>query len=278
MNLQRQHRSSGVRGHRVWAKASTVLLVLAGAIGLGAPAAAVDQATYYFLPGHPVYFDNGGTASGLYYGKCTGGYAIAGTDGTFITSAHCHVIYSSVRGEDRTFGRLAFVNGTTTLIREDPDDDALQIVVDPTSGLAPSDGRVVGYMSTSEQTLGTLVGKMGAGSGWTEGNIIGWIPWRDRQAICTDAEAARGDAGGPVWRWDAAGLRALGIVVAYDPETRGACYVPMQQILNDWGAWLPVFGPTAYATTAGRLDAGIPELDASDYIVPIEYVPTADLP
>lgn len=198
-------------------------------------------------------------------------------DGTFIATAPCHVIYSYIRGESHPFARLAHFNATTDLLRIDAGDDALQIVTDPRTGQVPSDGRVVGHMPTQEQTLGTLIGKMGAGSGWTEGRIIGWIPWRGRQAVCTDAEASPGDAGGPVWRWDQYGVRALGIVVAYNPATGGACYLPIQQVLRDWGAWLPVLGGTAYAYEAGQLDPSIPQLDGQ-YSVPIQYVPVQALP
>lgn len=260
-------------------RALSVLLVTAAALATSAPASAQEDAPYFFRPGHPVYFDNGGTVSGGYYGKCTGGYVIAGTDGTFIVTGNCHVIFSSVRGESRRFGQLAYANGTTDLIAVDPGDDAYQIVVDPLTGAVPSDGRVVGYMPTGEQKQGTLVGKMGVGSGWTEGRITGWIPWHGgSQAICTDAAAAAGDAGGPVWRWDQDGLRAVGIVVAWNQESESMCYLPMQQVLRDWGAWLPAFGSTACADEPGRIDPEIPELSAEGHYHPRDSVPVETLP
>lgn len=276
-------RSPGAKGGRsglgVRLRALAVLGVTVAALTTSLPASAQDDATYYFRPGHPVYFDNGGTASGGYYGKCTGGYVIAGSDGTFIVTGNCHVIFSYVRGESRRFGQLAHSNGTTDLIELDPGDDAYQIVVDPLTGAVPADGQVVGYMPTAEQVQGTLVGKMGAGTGWTEGRITGWIRWHGgSQAICTDATAGAGDAGGPVWRWDQNGLRAVGIVVAWNQGAESMCYLPMQQVLRDWGAWLPAFGSTACADEPGRIDSGLPELNPEGHYIPKDSVPVGGLP
>jgi hypothetical protein len=98
---------------------------------------------------------------------------------------------------------------------------------------------------------------MGDGSGWTEGRVTGWIDFRGMQAICTTARTEPGDAGGPVWRWDQHGLRAAGVTVAFDAATGQGCYLPIQPVLHEWGAWLPVYGPTARPSGPGALPAAV---------------------
>lgn len=241
---------------------------------------------YYLQPGHGIYFDNGGTAAGGTYGHCTAGYALAGTDGTFVTSSRdCMVIAWAVRGTDRPFGFIAAANSTSLLFRMDlpagwstPPDDVLQIVVDPRTGRSPGDGQIESYVPTVEQVPGTAVAKMGDGTGWTEGVVTGWSTWRGARVICSTARTGPADAGGPVWRWDRYGLRAVGITVSYDPATGNGCYLPMEDVLSQWGAWLPVF-PTVFAS--GRAYPGtpqtapsLPQLPSTPYVAASASVPT----
>lgn len=253
-------------------RARITALATAGLLVAAPGAAAADDVGYVFRPGHPMIHTYGGTAQGGYLGHCTGGYAVAGTSGVFLLADRgCVLVLASVRGTDREFGRHAYVNATSALVAETPPDDAYQQLVDPVSGDAPADGWVQGYMPTHEQGEGVLVGKMGTGSGWTEGRITGWIDFLGNQAICTTAHTAPGDAGGPVWRWDEHGLRALGVVVAYHPDTGDGCYLPIQGVLAGWGAWLPVPGGDVVPDGPGTLPAGLPQLDATGYVTPIWY-------
>lgn len=248
---------------------AVLALVLVGV----APSTASADDGYDFLPGHPMFHTYGGTASGGYYGLCTGGYAITGTTGMYVLGARdCTTVISPVHGTDRAFGWPRY-RGSTVLVELTPPDDAFQILVDPTTGQRPGTGYVQGYMPTADQAEGVLVGKMGAGSGWTEGPITGWIAYRGLVAICAAVATAPGDAGGPVWRWDEHGLRALGVIVAYDPATSHGCYLPIQGVLAEWGAWMTVFGPTVNVPDAGTLAPGLPQLDATPYTNPIQYIP-----
>lgn len=245
------------------------------------------DSTYFLRPGHPVYVENGGTAAGGTYGHCTAGYAIAGSDGTFVTSSSsCMVIHWAVRGVDRAFGFVAAASAPSLLFRmtlppawDTPPDDALQVVVDPVSGASPGDGQIESYVPTSEQVPGLAVAKMGAGSGWTEGVVTGSATWQGVTVICSSARTAPGDAGGPVWRWDRYGLRAVGITVAYDPATGDGCYLPMEDLLSRWGAWLPVF-PTVFPSGRAypgqpRTAGSLPALPAAAYRSAAEQVPTS---
>ncbi|MBM7817752.1 hypothetical protein JOE63_000229 [Cellulosimicrobium cellulans] len=232
---------------------------------------------YVFRPGDPMIFNNGGTASGGYEGACTGGWAVAGDSGTFLLGPRaCSVIYSSVRGSDRLYGWTFSQNypDGNALVREIPGDDAYQIVRDPLTGRTPGDGRVVGWTASAAQPLGMLVGKMGIGTGWTEGRITGAVMFRGAALLCTDMRTGPGDAGAPVWRSDATGLRALGTVQAYDPRTGTGCYRPIQETLAIYGAYLPSFGPPQGRPGFGTLAPGMPWLDGGDALaVPVKNIP-----
>ncbi|MCO7273315.1 MULTISPECIES: S1 family peptidase [Cellulosimicrobium] len=232
---------------------------------------------YVFRPGDPMIFSNGGTASGGYEGACTGGYAVAGDSGTFLLGPRaCSVIFSSVRGSDRLYGWTFSQNypDGNALVREVPGDDAYQIVRDPLTGRTPGDGRVVGWTASAAQTRGMLVGKMGIGTGWTEGRITGAVMFRGMTLLCTDMRTDLGDAGAPVWRSDATGLRALGTIQAYDPSTRTGCYRPIQETLAIYGAHLPAFGPSQGRPGFGTLAPGMPWLGGGDALaVPVKNIP-----
>jgi hypothetical protein len=231
---------------------------------------------YVFRPGDPMIFSNGGTASGSYEGACTGGYAVAGDSGTFLLGPRsCSVIFSSVRGSDRLFGWTHSQNypDGNALVREIPGDDAYQIVRDPLTGRSPGDGRIVGWTASAAQPAGMLVGKMGIGTGWTEGRVTGAVSFRGATLLCTDMRTDVGDAGAPVWRSDVNGLRALGTVQAYDPVTRTGCYRPIQETLAIYGASLPAFGTPQGRPGFGTLAPGMPWLSSDGLAVPVKNIP-----
>lgn len=244
---------------------------------LGLTAQPASAAGYFFLPGHPTYF--GGPGTGSY---CTGGYGVRGESGMFIlTDGHCAPVGTTVYGTSRSFGTVAYsrwTNHDTALIQEIPGDDAYQIVVDPVTGRSPGTGRITGIYPKSALSVGTLVGKMGVTSGWTEGTVTGTTTWYGMTAYCSHARTQPGDSGGPVWRNDGGGLRAVGITVSYSPSTGDGCFIPIQDLLNEWGGWLPVFtsaaGSTGSTSPAGSASADpapatpaepLPALDASQF-------------
>jgi hypothetical protein len=205
-----------------------------------------NNVPYYFLPGHPMFF--AGPGSGSY---CTGGYAIRGQSGMFLlTDGHCAGVGTTVYGTSRAFGHVSYTKYPaydTEIVSETPPDDAYQTVVDPLTGRYPGgSGKVVGYLDESYFTNGFLVGKMGETTGWTEGQIYGKIWWpkgtQNEVAYCSHAHTWAGDSGGPVWRTaPGGGVDALGITVAYYPNTGDGCFLPIKHLLNLWGAWLPVW-------------------------------------
>lgn len=221
--------------------------------------------TYYFKPGHPMRFGSAENPTGV----CTGGYAVRGSSGMFVvTAGHCStnaahqgVTGAVVYGTERRFGTIIrndragdFFNTNSfdgALVRLDPGDDALQIVVDPVTGRSPGDGRVRGWYANSALTYGFVIGKMGVTSGWTEGTITEWrtvvdntTGWRDH-LLCTTVPMRRGDSGGPVWRLDANGVMAIGIAIFILDNGGYMCFNPIQNVLNRFGAWLPVFTSAA---------------------------------
>lgn len=127
-------------------------------------------------------------------------------------------------------------------------------------------GRVTGVFPKSSLGSGTLVGKMGVTSGWTEGTIYGTITWYGMTAYCSTARTRGGDSGGPVWRSDGGGLRAVGITVAYNADTSNGCFIPIQDLLNEWGAWLPVFPSLAAADVPQPAAKPLPVLDPTGLI------------
>lgn len=225
-------------------------------------------ATYFFKPGHPTYF--GGPRTSPY---CTGGYAIRGTSGLFfLTAGHCAGVGTVVYGTDTRFGVVSHTRWTvhdTALIRPDSGVDAYQIVVDPVSGRSP--GRVVGIFPEGSLGNGTRVGKMGVTTGWTEGGVYGTISWYGMTAYCSNADTWAGDSGGPVWRSDGQGhVWAVGITVAYYPATGDGCFLPIQRLLDNWGAYLPVFAYAAVSMPNGSPQA-LPTL-STEGLVPAATV------
>jgi len=144
-----------------------------------------------------------------------------------------------------------------------------QTIVDPTTGLSPGpngSGQVTGKMSNEEQTYGTLVGKMGITTGKTEGTIqYRYVLWNGLYAYCATYARATYDSGGPVWRWDSQGLRAVGMHVGrfdYEGATYG-CYLPIDTLLSQWGASMN-FWPTSAARGQAPSEDLMPESDSTE--------------
>ena len=237
--------------------AATALVVI--------PAVPSQALTYTYLVGHVMYVGPS---------RCTGGYTVVGTSGMFtMTAGHCGSPGQTVRGTDAAFATIAYkkpdTQGDSLLTQVHAGVSQLQIIVDPLTGRTPGgDGRVVGVMPSSQQTNGTLVGKMGTTTGWTEGTIYGKSTWHGRTVICSTARTQPGDSGGPVWRADQYGLRAVGMTVSYDKNTGYGCYHPMDSLLQEWGASLPTFSRSAAAAdeATGVSLADLPEADMTNMV------------
>jgi hypothetical protein len=240
----------------VIAVAAVLASALAGPAGSAAAAGGYD-----YSPGEPMIMNNGGTIDGGYDQVCSGGYAISGDSGFFLLGANCATVTAfQVRNNQGVFANYlaspaSLRDGSSALYEMVPGDDAHQMVADPLTGEQPGDGRIVGFMPTVQQRPGMLVGKMGVGTGWTEGAITGVVG----DLLCTTMEVAPGDLGGPVWRLDENGLRALGTIRGRDSSGHG-CYRPIQETLYEYGANLPVFGPDQGRPTWGTWAPGMPYL------------------
>ncbi|MBQ0994762.1 S1 family peptidase [Micromonospora sp. PSH03] len=275
--------------------ASSIAVV---ALLLASTASPAVAAGYMFKPGHPMFFGFPNNPDDY----CTGGYAVRGTSGMFITTAgHCFgtsglppAAQRVVYGTDTRFG-YAIRNDNIgdyrdnsfdgALVKLDAGNDAQQIVVDPLTGRSPGNGRVMGYYNNSALTPGFVIGKMGRTTGWTEGSVTNWqhVGYDENgdgiadtldYLLCSTVPAARGDSGGPVWRMDANGVMAIGIVVAVLNENGRMCFNPIQNVLNRFGAWLPVFaakGASASASTAQPLVV----TERSGPAVPINLTPVS---
>ncbi|MET3368074.1 UNVERIFIED_CONTAM: hypothetical protein ABIE34_001307 [Jeotgalibacillus campisalis] len=192
---------------------------------------------YDYLVGHPMYKGSNPW--------CTGSYVINGSSGTFIlTAGHCFSVGERVSGTGAQFGTLAYrkafgTDGDSALVRPDTGVDVYQTIVDPKTGNTPGSGRVTGTMPSGDQTIGTAVGKMGDTTGWTEGTIqYRFLDWDGVYTYCANYARAGGDSGGPVWRQDSQGLRAVGMHVGalnYNGSILG-CYIPIDTLLSQWGA------------------------------------------
>ncbi|ALJ19846.1 hypothetical protein [Microbacterium sp. No. 7] len=240
--------------------------------------------TYAYNAGHPIFFGSPGSNPG----SCTGGYTVYGTSGSFIlTAGHCGTVGGTVYGTGAAFGTLAHKkngapHGDSALISFSSNVIAYQIVVNPLNGARPGpggQGRITGIMPTSEQTTGKAVGKMGKTSGWTEGTIVGTYDWKGVDAVLADYPSGKGDSGGPVWRWDSAGLRAVGINVGYVTQGQGGPYVagvylPIETVLSQWGASMNVFSSATARQADGVLGADRP----SEALRKVSPGPVTDLP
>jgi hypothetical protein len=231
---------------------------------------------YDYLAGEPAIWGSVAGTAGAYVDKaCSGGYTIAGASGMFLTTAGmCSVGLAadgSIRGDAGYHADLFARRDSDPLVllKLRPGNDAFQIIVDPTTRAMPGDGRVVGWTRSADQPVGLLIGKMGIDTGWTEGRVLGTAPGRFGELLlCTDATASAGDVGGPVWRNDESGLRALGTVVGIS-DRGGACYRPIQETLYQYGAYLPTFGPGQGVPSWGTFAPGMVRYSGS---VEVTYV------
>src|SRR5829696_3410562 len=154
--------SQRLRGWRLIA-----LLVVALCVGVttahGAQASAeilpVPEASGYgYSPGEPAIWGSIAGSAGAYFDKaCSGGYAIGGESGFFLTTAAaCGWLIAasgSIRGDAGHHADLFASRDAdpVVLLRMLPGNDAYQILVDPVTGATPGDGRVQGWTRSVDQ-------------------------------------------------------------------------------------------------------------------------------
>jgi hypothetical protein len=246
--------------------AAAVLASLLAAAPAEAEIRPVRQASGYdYSAGEPAILGSIAGTAGAYYDKaCTGGYAVAGDSGFFLTTATaCQYMIASdrsVRGDAGYHGDIYYSNprDALSLIQMRPGNDAHQDVVDPVTGARPGSGLVIGWTRSVDQPAGYVIGKMGIDTGWTEGRVLGTAAGPNGTTLlCTDARASAGDVGGPVWRSEGSGVRALGTVVGIS-DRGGACYRPIQETLYQYGASLSSFGAPQGRPSYGAFAPGMP--------------------
>ncbi|MFJ6531612.1 hypothetical protein [Microbacterium sp. NPDC091662] len=260
----RAHLSPRAQAAALVAAMAVVISVLSATPATAEIRPVPEASGYTYSAGEPAIWGRyGGTAGSYFDNACSGGFVIAGDSGTFLTTATaCGFIGAadgSIRG-DAGYHADQFArrdNDPTVLLRMRPGNDADMLIVDPTTGQMPGNGELQGWTRSVDQPVGLLIGKMGIDTGWTEGRILGTVPGRfGEQLLCTDAAAGPGDVGGPVWRQDDSGLRALGTVVGIS-DAGGACYRPIQETLYQYGAYLPSYGPPQGRPSWGTFAPGM---------------------
>jgi hypothetical protein len=245
--------------------ASAMLVSLISAPPASAVLPVDDASGYDYSAGEPAVLvsDQSGRANGYMDKACTGGYAVAGDSGFFLTTAqNCAAgvtVDGSVRGDAGYHADIYYSNprDPLSLLLMRSGNDAHQIVEDPTTGKRPGSGLVVGWTRSVDQPLGYVIGKMGIDTGWTEGRVVGTAAGPNGTSLlCTNAPASIGDIGGPVWRSEGSGVRALGTVVGVS-DKGGACYRPIQETLFQYGASLPSFGAAQGRPAGGTFAPGM---------------------
>jgi hypothetical protein len=184
------------RGRSRWSRLLAAVGICAAAVAMAEPSGAVaeiqpvPEATGYdYSAGEPAIWGSVGGTVGAYYDKaCTGGYAIAGDSGWFLTSAAmCPVMLAadgSIRGDagyhaDRFAERAG---DPTVLLRMRPGNDAHQLLVDPITGAVPGDGRVVGWTPSVDQRPRLSRREDGDRHRVDRGTRAGHSPWAFRRA------------------------------------------------------------------------------------------------
>lgn len=106
---------------------------------------------YDYSAGEPAIWGSVGGTAGAYVDKaCSGGYAIAGDSGLFLTTATaCGDMIAtdgSIRGDAGYYADVFARRDDepTTLLRLRAGNDAYQLVTDPITGAIPGDGRIRG--------------------------------------------------------------------------------------------------------------------------------------
>jgi hypothetical protein len=226
---------------------------------------ALAAQAYTYDVGGPMFFIADGPPHGpRQYNNCTGGYAIktASTD-YLLTAGHCvEKDRSAIGYSAKVFGvakHNLWPKHDTAVVKLLAGNTARQIVHDPKTGRRPNKhGKVVGVVPTTSLRNGLAIGKMGMTTGWTEGVIVGKAQWHDMEVVCADASTGNfawaGDSGGPVWRNGKEGLRAVGITVSYNKLTGRGCFVPVERLLKEWKATMPVHRVKATSASAAARD------------------------
>jgi hypothetical protein len=223
---------------------------------------------YWYKPGHPMRLFS-------VQPRCTGAWAIRGASGMFFLGAgHCFEQGAAIAGTDEYFGWVRrdempgdwnFGEMDALLVQPDPDVDALQEV--------PGFGRAVDAYSNAELTqAGRPIGMLGQGTGgFSVGvTVSGWwerIDFRGERVACATYSRMPGDSGAPVFTHDGQGrVTVAGMHVGWVANPLGTgparlgCYITIDDLLWEFGAWLPLFSSLG----AGTMRLAGPPADRAD--------------
>lgn len=214
------------------------------------PAVSAQAAiTYWYKPSHPMRVS-------LSTPHCTGAWAIRGASGMFFLSAgHCFDLGATVGGTQSGFGWVRrdempgawnFGEMDALIVQPNPDVDALQEV--------PGFGRATNtYTNAFLTQAGHPIGMLGqATGGFSVGvTVQGWferLEFRGERVACATYSRMHGDSGAPVFTHDGqgrvtvAGMHVGSILnpLGTQPPRLG-CYITIDDLLERFGAWLPLF-------------------------------------
>lgn len=226
--------------------------------------------SYWYRPSHPMNH----SPQSLPETDCTGAWGVR-TNGTsapyFLTAGHCFSTNQPVYGTSGQFGvgqssHWSFGGVDSALIRPLPGVDGLQEI--------PDLGRVVGKMSNEwSTTAGNGIAMQSPRTGRVYGTIAGgwWLWYNDTRVACGTYWSVDGDSGSPVFVHNANGVYAAGVHVGRSGHW--ACFVTIDDLLADWGVWLPVF-----SAAAAKTGSKIPDLKLlADLRGPAEKLPVQPL-
>lgn len=160
---------------------------------------------YDYSVGEPAILGSVPDTAGASYDKaCTGGYAIAGDSGFFLTTAHaCRTGISadgSIRGDAGYHGDIYYSNprDPLSLMLMCPGNNAHRDVINPITGARPGSGLVTGSIRSVDQPAGYVMAEMGIYTGWTEGKVVGTARGPNGSSpSCTTARLPRATSAAP---------------------------------------------------------------------------------
>jgi hypothetical protein len=253
------------------ALATCLAVLLVSVLGAAPAHAAV---TYWYHPGDAMWDkDEFGV-----YTLCTGGWGLRlNGEARFATAGHCFytgaVIFNVQDNQRRNYAVVTeSARGSldAELADPTPDTDAYQIVYGY---------RVVGKYDNGSFGYGFHVLKYGQTTGLTELSVVGWSTWiYGEPIVCATGGNDYGDSGGPVFTHDSAGRAwAAGMIVGLQNigGTVYTCFITIDQVLDQFGATLPVFpswsatptlvGPGPHPTA---FPASLPKLTGATRLIP----------
>ena len=164
----------------------------------------------------------------------------------FLTAGRCFGVQELVSGTDDNFGSVRRNELTANppmdalLVEPFPGVDAYQIL----STKSGDFGRVTGQYRNAELTPGRPIAMYGEGTGLTYGTVDVRYTISGQSLMCATYKSSGADLGGPVFTHDQNGVKAAGMHVRSHLLPTGrvlSCFITIEDLLNRFGAYLPVF-------------------------------------